>query len=321
MCDIHATHYVRYSPRMSGANTVFIVSLAIIALGYLLKRLGVFREADGQILARAVLNLTLPAVFLSTVPQIPLDASLLLFPAVCLAHCGLLLLAGLRLFRSQEPRAKGALLMASLGFNNGLFAFPIVQAIWGVQGVQYLAMFDIGNALVLLGANQAIASWYSARASGREPMLSAGFVLRKLGTSVPLITFAIAIAMNLAALRLPSVAAALVDTLSRANMPVVLLLLGVYFDPRLGLREIKNVLASVGLRYAAGIGVGVLLFLLLPFDAEYRTLMLVALVLPVGATVVPFAAAYDLDHRLAGVCSNLTLVVSFALLWGIVNIV
>jgi hypothetical protein len=46
----------------------------------------------------------------------------------------------------------------------------------------------------------------------------------------------------------------------------------------------------------------------------------VALILPVGATVTPFAAAFGLNHRLAALAANASLVLSFVLFWVAVNL-
>jgi hypothetical protein len=236
---------------------------------------------------------------------------------VCLAHCGIVLAVGFRLFRGQEDRTKAVLLMASAGFNNALFAFPIVEAVWGAPGLQRLAMFDIGNALILLGANYLIASWYGTRASGGTPVLTLRFVGLNLLKSAPLLSYAVAILLNVAGIRLPPIVSSFVGILAKANTPVELLLLGVYLDLRLAPGELRRLLGTLGLRYGAGALTGGLCYLLLPFGADYRKVLLVALLLPVGATVSAFSATFGLNRKLASVATNATLLVSFALMWGI----
>ena len=306
-----------YTDALAGANSVFIVSILVIGTGALLKALGILRDKDGQTLARVVLNVTLPAVVLNTVPSIAVDASLALIPLICLVHCAAVLVIAFRLYRLEEDRTKAVLIMASTGFNNALFAFPIVEALWGARGLQYLAMFDIGNALILLGANYLIASWYGTRAAGGTPTLTLRFVGLNLLRSAPLVSYAVALAMNLSGLRLPEPISSFVGILARANTPVVLLLLGVYLDLRLARNELRHLLGSLALRYGAGAASGTLCYLLLPYSADYRRVLLVALVLPVGATVSAFSATFGLNRTLASAVSNATLLVSFALTWAV----
>ena len=35
------------------------------------------------------------------------------------------------------------------GFNIGLFAYPLVEGIWGQEGIKYFGMFDMGNAFIV----------------------------------------------------------------------------------------------------------------------------------------------------------------------------
>lgn len=305
---------------LADANAIFIVSLLVIALGALLKRVGALRDEDGQTLARVALNVTLPAVVLSTVPSIALDASLALLPLIGLVHCSAVLTLAFRIFRHEADRTRAVLLMTSTGFNVALFAFPIVEALWGAAGLQRLAMFDAGNAIVLLGVNYLIASWYGTRAAGGVPKLTLGFVGANLLKSAPLVSFAVAIVLNLLHLRLPPLAASLVGILAKANTPVVLLLLGVYLDLRLSRSELGHLAAILALRYGAGAVTGLACWFLLPFGAEYRTILLVGLLLPVGTSVSAFAGTFGLDRRLASIITNVTLLVSFGLMWLIATV-
>jgi hypothetical protein len=178
-------------------------------------------------------------------------------------------------------------------------------------------MFDIGNALILLGANYLIASWFATRSAGGVPTLTLRFVGLNLAKSAPLVSYAVALAMNIAGLRLPLLLQTLVGTLARANTPVVLLLLGVFLDLRLDRQELRHLAGSLALRYGAGAASGALCYLLLPYPADYRRVLAVALVLPVGATVSAFSATFGLNRSLASAVSNATLFVSFALTWAI----
>jgi malate permease and related proteins len=300
---------------LAGANAIFLVSLLIIALGALLKRLGVLREEDGQAVARVALNVTLPAVVLDTVPSIALEASLAVLPLICLVHSGLVLALSFRLFRRQEDRTKAVLLMTSTGYNVALFAFPIVEALWGAAGLQRLAMFDAGNAIVLLGVNYLIASWYGTRSTGGVPRLTLRFVGLNLLKSVPLGSLAVALALNLLGLRLPPLLGSFVGILAKANTPVVLLLLGLYLDLRPDGGQLKRTAAILALRYGSGAVTGLACWFLLPLAAEYRTTLLVGLLLPVGTSVSAFAATFGLDRKLASIVTNVTLLASFGLLW------
>jgi predicted permease len=181
--------------------------------------------------------------------------------------------------------------------------------------VQYLAMFDLANVVLLLGVNYVIAAWHSGRAEGRQPQITPGYIARSLLRSVPLLTYVAAVALNLTGLRLPGPLGVLAESAARANMPVVFLLLGVYLEFGLPRRELAAAGKTLILRYAVGLSLGFAAYLLLPFDEAFRKVLLVALILPVGTIVTPFAAAFGLNRRLAALATNASLILSFLLLW------
>ena len=51
---------------MGGFNEQFLISIVIIMLGYLLKRVKLVKEQDGEAVARIIFNLTLPCLIIVT---------------------------------------------------------------------------------------------------------------------------------------------------------------------------------------------------------------------------------------------------------------
>ena len=74
------------------AILVKAAGLALIILaGYTLKRLGVFRTEDAKVISRVVINLTLPAAFITGFRGFQFDAEYLIVIAIALV-CNFLLL-------------------------------------------------------------------------------------------------------------------------------------------------------------------------------------------------------------------------------------
>jgi len=128
------------------------VSLVIIALGYLAKRFYVVKESDGDGLSRIVLNFTLPATVITVFSTIQIDKSLFLMPFMNIMYCILLASVAFIIFRKQPREEKGMLTMQFASFNIGLFAYPLIEATWGSNGLKYFGMFDMGNSLMTFGA-------------------------------------------------------------------------------------------------------------------------------------------------------------------------
>lgn len=279
------------------------------------------RQRDGNTLSAIVLNVTLPALVLSTLPEVEIEPSMAVVPFLAIVQNAVVFLIALFVFRREPGPRRGLLLICSIGFNNGLFAFPIVGGIWGSEAVAILAIFDIGNAVVLLGVNYAVGAFF---AEGREAVASGetlATVAKSLATSAPLIALAVALLLNWSSISLLPVLTEPIGMLAAANTGLVLLLLGVFqsFDVRAW--EPRTLFRVYAVRYIPGLLCGLALFLFSDYSELVRKVLLVAFALPVGMSVIPFSVRFGFDVRLATTMVNSTILVSFAVIWVVVAVV
>jgi predicted permease len=119
-------------------------ALAIILLGWLVRRLGVLRPKDGPMLVQVVLYLALPALVLHIMVTSDLHPSLVLVPIVGFAVHGILLATALgaaRLWKLDRP-STGALIVASAVGNTGFFGIPLIAASGPHLSLPAAVMFD-----------------------------------------------------------------------------------------------------------------------------------------------------------------------------------
>jgi malate permease and related proteins len=299
-------------------NSTFLISLLVILLGYLIKKLNVVKPEDGKVLSRIVLFVTFPALILHTLARLQINFSFLLLPLICLLFGLGVFLFSYAMFRHKPPAVKGLLLMAVVGFNIGLFAYPIVEAIWGLPGLQYLAMFDIGNAILVLGLSYGVGSVYAPKFQG-QGKVNIWRITRMLMRSIPLLAYVLGLGMNIGGLAFPPVLAEFIGVLARANMALVLLLLGIYLNLRFEKEILKQVAIILLIRYGFGLAAGFALYYLLPFDPVYRSVLLIGLILPVGLTIIPFSDEFSYSPGFAGAMANISIIVSFVLMWGLIT--
>lgn len=300
---------------MSGFNQQFIYSVIIIALGYLFKRFNILKEKDGEGLSRIVFNLTLPALIVVTFNDIHLDFSLVLLIVSAIVYGGLIASVGLFVYRKEASRIKGTLMMLVPGFNIGLFAYPLVEGIWGQKGLQYFGMFDVGNAFIVFGLIYIMGSFYSSE----DVHLSVTFIVKKMLKSIPFITYIVVCLLNIANWHLPVPVIHVSRVISAANMPMSLLLLGLYLNFTFDKSYNRLILKLLSIRYVVGLVVGTLLFFLLPMGEMFKYTLLLGFILPTSASVLPYAVEFGYDQRFVGTVSNITVLISFFLLWGIGN--
>lgn len=137
------------------------ITAAYVVLGILLRQLHVVDRRDGEALLRVAVNVTLPALlfkvaiaarsFVSSGSMLPIWLGCVIFNAF--ASVASYLVFG----RRVSKRADRALLSGiPLGANLGLFAYPLVEAVFGPEGLAIAALFDVPNSLAVFGLAQAV---------------------------------------------------------------------------------------------------------------------------------------------------------------------
>ena len=303
---------------MTDVNYVFLLSLTVIIIGYVLKKLNIITEDNGKTIARIVFNVTLPALILKVISSIEITPSLGLITLISLLYCIPIIVLSTFLFRKYPKEVKGLIFMAVIGFNVGHFAYPLIEGIWSQEGLKYIAMFDIGNAIVIFVICYVLGLIYSPKNEFENKKELVKHIAKQLLKSAPLLSYIIAIILNFLNLSFPIFVIDLLDILSRANMALTLLLLGIFLNFRFERTQWKNVTLVLTIRYSFGLVIGLLLFVFLPFNQLYRGILAIALILPVGLAIIPFTVEFSYNERVAGMIANLTIIISFVLLWVVI---
>lgn len=296
---------------MGNVNHQFLLSMLIIALGFLGKKLNVVSEKDGEGISDVIFNFTMPALVMKTFNNIRIDRSLALLPLTGILYGGAVALLALAFFRKEPRKQRGMLAMAVPGFNIGLFAFPLVEGVWGSGALKYFAMFDMGNAFILFVLCYIIGSYFASEGS----KVDYKYMLRQLTRSVPLMVYIFTLVMRLSGLHYPGVVMDVAGILAPANMPLSLLLMGVYLSFSLERQHKINLLKVLALRYLMGIATGIILYIVLPIGPMLRNTLLAALILPMGMAVIPYTIQFGYDQKFAATVANVTNIISFALIW------
>jgi malate permease and related proteins len=301
-------------------NQEFLYIIIIIGLGYLLKRLNILQEKDGEVISKIIFKITLPALVLVTFDAVKIETSLILLPVIVLVYGIITAFLGLLVFKNEERELKGSLLMLSSGFNVGLFAFPLVYAIWGMDGLTYFSMFDVGASFVVFGICYIFGSYFSGEGLSLKPIE----ILKKLAKSIPLMSYIIASILNLSHIQLPDTIINVASKISGANMPLSLLLLGLFLNFKFDSQFIKPMLKFLTFRYGLGLIFGLVLYFILPYDIMFRYTILIGLLLPVAASALTFAVEFKYSTtstRFIATMSNITILISIVILFIFANFI
>ncbi len=296
----------------------FIYSLLIILLVYSLKKAGLFKSSDYVIFSRAVMNFTFPAVILLNVSSTALSADMALLPVVpilmALAASGL----GFFLFRSFPSDTRGLMMLSTMGLNIGLFAFPIIEGLFGAEGLRIAAIMDMGNALTIFGFSYFLGAHYSPlHAGNRRDVLSFIKIFLK---SPPFMAYIIALFLNMNGIVLPEILTGWMGIFARANQFLVLLVLGLVLNFDWKDHGAKGVFTLLLLRYFVAFLFALLTWYLLPFDHITKKVAIICMILPVGFLVVPYSHQFGYDEKTAGGIINMSLVLGFFTMWALMVI-
>ena len=283
--------------------------IAIIIMGFLLRRVGFFQEGDFRVLSQITLKITLPASIIYSFSQAPADFSMLSIALIALG-VGLLYLGIAFLMTLGAPRNKKAFEMLNLpGYNIGLFAMPFVQSFLGPTGVVATSIFDTGNAFVCLGGAFSIAS------SVKD---GSGISLKRIGkalvTSVPFMCYIVMIVLNLTKIQLPSPVVDLAEIIRGANTFMAMLMLGVGFKLSAKKEQIGQIIRIILVRYSVAAVLAAVFYFILPFSLEIRQTLTLLAFSPVSAAVPAFTAELKEDFGLSSAINSITILCSIVIM-------
>lgn len=298
---------------MGQVNLAFITTLAFIFTGFLLKVGGIIKEQEGKILSRLLMHTTFPALMIVSTIHIDLNIRLFLIPLFAIGISAKMLTVAFFLFKKEKNSIRGVLTMGSGGWNVGLFGFPLIESIWGAKALLFAIMYDIGNTFLAFGVLYPIGSHFS-----EVPSRGKLNMLKKVLLLPPVIGMIMGLTLNANNIPLPNILEDILTTLAKANKPLVLLLLGIYLSFNLDKNQFNGILKVLFVRYGIGLLTILAIYLLLP-KSLMSSVLIALVILPVGMSVLLFSDELGFDTKIAGTMANLSLLLSFGLLWLVIT--
>ena len=282
--------------------------IAIIVLGFVLKKVGVFKESDFGILSKICIRITLPAAIITSFAGKTFDLSMLtlLFLGI---GCGVAYILAGYLLNLRRGRDQQAFEMLNLpGYNIGCFTMPFAQSFLGPVGVITTSLFDSGNAFICLGGAFGVASSVK---DGK------GFdfkrIIKALCRSVPFVTYIIMVTMNVLRIPVPGMVVECAGIIGGANSFMAMFMIGVGFKLAGDRTQIGSIARVIGVRYGLGAILACVFYFLLPFDLEVRQTLVILAFSPIGSAVPPFTAELGGDVGLSSAINSISIVVSICI--------
>jgi len=282
--------------------------VAIIILGYVLRRCGIFKESDFGVLSKVVLKITFPAAVITSFAGRQIEPALLSLSLIALM-CGVIYMLIAALVNSRDSREQRAFDILNLpGYNIGNFTMPFVQSFLGPTGVIATGIFDMGNAVITLGGAFGVA--FAVKSGTR---FSFTRILKALSHSVPFITYIVMLLLNLLHISLPKPITEFAGIVGSANPFLAMFMIGVGFKLGGQKGQYGKILRLLALRYGMAVVIALIFWFVLPFELEIRQALVILAFSPIGAAVPPFTAELKGDVGLSSAINSMAIVCSIVI--------
>lgn len=279
--------------------------VAIIILGFLLKKIGLFKDSDFSVLSNIVLKITLPAAVVTNFANKELDMTMFALTLLAIG-CGVVyILLGflINLRSNKEQRAFEVLNLP--GYNIGCFALPFVQSFLGPTGVIATCLFDVGNSLICLGGAFSIA--VIVKEGGK---FSIKRILKTLSKSVPFLFFVSMPILCLLHVPIPEHITTLAGIIGNANAFLAMFMIGIGFKLSADKSQLGRILRIILIRFSIAAIFALGFYFLLPFAQEVRKALVLLVFSPIGSAVPPFTGELKSDVGLSSAINSISIVCS-----------
>ncbi|MDY4581653.1 MAG: AEC family transporter [Candidatus Faecousia sp.] len=282
--------------------------VAVILLGYFLKKIGFFKQEDFTILSRITIRITLPAAIITSFAGKQIDMALLSLVLLAIG-CGLLYMAmGFFLNRKKTREERAFAILNLPGYNIGTFVIPFAQSFLGPMGVVATSLFDTGNAVICLGGAFSVASMVKD---------GSGFSVKRIGKalvrSVPFVTYVLMLLLNLVHLPVPGFVLSCAGIIANANAFMAMLMIGVGFKLEGDRSQIRTIVRMLSIRYGVATVLALIFYFVLPFELEIRQALVILAFSPIGSAVPGFTGEMKGDVGLSSALNSLAIVISIVI--------
>jgi predicted permease len=284
--------------------------LVLFVVGASLRSFGLLTKAHAERLGTFVFSISLPATilvsldrvaFAPTAWKLPLAAWLVSLPLVGLAWQIARLL-------HLSRKSQGGLLLATGCINSVYFAYPVVLAMFGQEGLAQAILFDLGQTTLTLTVLYTLAVWHGTASP------TARSAVRRLLSAPPLWALTLTLALKAAGLHLPSWLHDGLRPVHLTTTPLASLLLGLSISFEAVRRTWRLTSVGVAVRMLGGLVLGWTTAWILGLTGLECAIVILIAGMPSAVTAVIFSTETGLDDDLVASIVALSICLGVALL-------
>lgn len=287
---------------MEDFYTGILPLLLLFTTGWLLKRSGVFRKSDGDILLKAVFYLSLPALILKSLSSAELSEEYLFLPFIPPVVILISYLAArimVKILKLTSERA-GVFVVGSMILNIA-FSLPFIIAVYGDEGLARIMIMDLGNGIMIFSFVYLQACKY-----GRGGQKRGSFFLRFL-KAPPVWALLAALALNIAGFRFTGVAEKFLTLTGDLTIPLLMLSVGIFFEFRI--IDLKSLVSLVFIRMGLGALLAFVISQMLGLEGLTRMVVFLGVSTPIGYNTLTFSSVEKLDSEFAASAVSISILI------------
>lgn len=289
--------------------------VAIIIVGYILRKINFFKEGDFQVLSKIVLKITLPASIVYSFSGKEIEPALLALSLISLGG-GLIYMGIAYLMSRKAGKEQQAFeILNTAGYNIGNFTLPFVQSFLGPTGVIATSLYDVGNAPVCLGGAYSVASIVKG-----EGKFSIKKIAKALSKSVAFDCYVIMVIVCLLHIPVPQIVVNFAEIIANGNAFLAMLMIGVGFKLTGDKKQLGTIARILTVRYSVAILIALGCYFLLPIPLEMRQALVILSFSPIASAAPAFTGDIKGDVGLSSALNSISIVCSIVFIVGVLLI-
>lgn len=283
--------------------------IAIIVLGYILKKRNFFKPSDFKLISKIIMNITLPCAVIMNFSKLSISSSLVIIVVIGLLCNLIMIFIGYFTSLKKNNMDKAFSVINYSGYNIGSFCMPFVQSFLPSIGVVSACLFDVGNAVMCTGVTFSIAS----AITNTKKTTIIKFV-KKIISSVAFDTYIIMLIISLLQVTLPKGILVFADTVGSANAFLAMLMIGIGLEIKIDKNYVNVISKFIVIRYSVAILLALFFYYVIPFSLDVRHALVLVAFAPVSSICPAITASCDGNVELASAINSVSILCSLAFL-------
>ncbi|HIQ39389.1 MAG TPA: transporter [Methanothermococcus okinawensis] len=299
---------------------IMLTIVSLIFIGYISKYLGILREEDRSVLNNVVVYISMPStVFLTIIKnvspgELPLFIKLPILIFFIFTLCGIVGYI-LGSYLKLERRSIGGLILVCALGNTGFLGYPVIYGFYGDPGLVRAIFCDMGSVIASLLIGTFVGITFGEGIKGEDN--TSIYIIKKLLRFPPFIACILSILFIILGIGVEDIPTFLVDILnylSKATVPLIMISLGLSLSPSSTKFGIKYGIIALLVRMGVAPLLAVILSMMFFLEGLERNVLILQSAMPSAMMSLVFSLLYRLDVKLVASACFITTIASLILL-------